>query len=68
MAYSYTCKEYPGMETCPGKLYTETEEELWKLIELHAVLAHKEDPNAWSSAERAQVKALIKNTNAENTS
>jgi len=68
MAYSYACNEYPGMETCPGQFYAETEEELWKHIELHAVLAHKEDPNAWSSEERAQVKALIKNTNAENTS
>ncbi len=47
MVYSYACKEYPGMETCPGRFYAETEDELWKHIELHAVVAHNEDPDAW---------------------
>ncbi len=29
--YSYACRDYPGMESCPGRFYTATEEELWKL-------------------------------------
>ena len=41
-AYSYACKDYPGMEKCPGRFYAETEGELWKLIELHASVAHGE--------------------------
>ncbi|RWN32564.1 DUF1059 domain-containing protein [Mesorhizobium sp.] len=61
MAYcTYACKEYPGMETCPGRFEAETEEELWKHIELHASVAHKEDPALWSSEDRAQVEALIR--------
>ncbi|RWQ31749.1 MAG: DUF1059 domain-containing protein [Mesorhizobium sp.] len=61
MAYcTYTCKEYLGMEMCPGRFEAETEEELWKHIELHASVAHKEDPALWSSEDRAQVEALIR--------
>ncbi len=60
MVYSYACKEYPGMGACPGRFYAETEDELWKHIELHAVVAHNEDPDAWSPDERAQVEVLIK--------
>ena len=45
-AYSYACKDYPGMEACPGKVVAETEEEVWKLMELHASVAHDEDPRA----------------------
>nr|WP_292503038.1 DUF1059 domain-containing protein [Mesorhizobium sp.] len=48
------------METCPGRFEAETEEELWKHIELHASVAHKEDPALWSSEDRAQVEALIR--------
>jgi hypothetical protein len=68
MVYSYACKDYPGMEACPGRFYVETEDELWKHIELHASVAHNEDPTMWSSEDRAQVKALIKteNSNADN--
>ena len=61
MAYfTYACKDYPGMETCPGQFKAETEEELWKHIELHASAAHKEEPASWSVEDRAQLKALIK--------
>lgn len=61
MAYwTYACKDYPGMEMCPGRFEAETEEELWKHIELHASLAHNEDPASWPSEEKAKVKALIK--------
>ena len=48
------------METCPGQFTAETEDELWKLIELHASLAHGEDPAAWPAEDVAQLKALIK--------
>jgi predicted small metal-binding protein len=57
--YSYACKDYPGMEKCPGQFHAEAEAELWKHIELHAKLAHDENPEAWSSEERAQIKALV---------
>ncbi len=59
-AYSYACKDYPGMEACPGKVVAETEEEVWKLMELHASVAHDEDPGAWSDEDRIYLKTLIK--------
>lgn len=58
--YSYACRDYPGMETCPGRFYSETENELWKLAELHASVAPKEDPATWTAEDRAQLKTLIK--------
>ncbi len=63
--FSYACKDYPGMEACPGRFYAESENELWKLIELHASLAHKEDPAAWTDEDKAQVKTLIKSKKSE---
>jgi Protein of unknown function (DUF1059) len=62
-AYSYACKNYPGMEKCPGRFYAETESELWKLIELHASVAHNEDPATWSTKDRDYLKTLIKAEN-----
>lgn len=59
-AYSYACKDYPGMEACPGKIVAKTEEEVWKLMELHASVAHDEDPGAWSDEDRAYLNTLIK--------
>ena len=59
-SFSYACKDYPGMEDCPGQLVAETEDELWKLIDLHASLAHGEDPGAWSDEDRAYLKTLIR--------
>lgn len=44
MAYSYRCKDYPGMDACPGSFTAETE--LWKHIELHAAIAHQENPSS----------------------
>lgn len=64
--YSYACREFPGMEACPGRFYAETEDELWKLIELHALVAHGEDAAAWPAEDIAQLKALIKTEKAEN--
>ena len=58
--FTYACKDYPGMEKCPGRFEAETEEELWKHIELHAEVAHKEEPASWPPEDRAQVKSLIK--------
>ncbi len=39
MAYSYACADCEGMEACPGKVVAETEDEVWKLMELHAKIA-----------------------------
>ncbi len=61
--YSYACKDYPEMEICPGWFYAETEAELWKHMELHASVAHNEDPAAWTAEDRAQLKTLIKTEN-----
>lgn len=63
--YSYACKDYPGMKACPGRFYTETEDELWKHMELHASAAHHEDPNSWTAEDRAQLKTLIKTEEVE---
>ncbi|MCP4008206.1 MAG: DUF1059 domain-containing protein [Proteobacteria bacterium] len=59
--YSYACKDYPGMEACPGYLVAETEDEVCKLIELHASVAHNEDPGEYSDEDWKYLKALIKN-------
>ena len=48
------------MEACPGKVVAATEDEVWKLMELHAVVAHGEDPSAWSDEDRAELAKLIK--------
>lgn len=59
-AYSYACKDYPELEECPGHFVAQTEDEIWKLIELHASVAHGEDPAAWSDEDRAYLETLIK--------
>ncbi len=58
--YSYACKDYPGMEDCPASVVAATQDELVKLVELHSVVAHGEDPSAWSEEDRAFLMALIK--------
>ena len=58
--YSYACKHYPGMEDCPGKVVAATQDEVVKLMELHAVVAHGEDPSSWSDEDRAFLAKLIK--------
>ena len=58
--YAYACKDYPGMEACPGQFIAETKGEVWKLMELHATVAHDEDPSAWSDEDKAYLKTLIK--------
>lgn len=48
------------MQRCPGAFTTETEEELWHIIELHGAEAHGEYPDAWTPQERNQIKNLIR--------
>ena len=59
-AFSYACKDYPGMESCPGKVVAATKDEVIKLMELHAVVAHGENPSAWSDDDRAYLMTLVK--------
>lgn len=59
-AYSYACKDYPGMEACPGKVIAETEDEVMKLMEVHAAVAHGEDPAQWTEEDRRYLNSLIK--------
>jgi len=59
-AFSYACKDYPGMESCPGSFTAETSDELVKLMELHAVVAHGENPSEWSEEDRKYVMTLVK--------
>ena len=59
-AYSYACKDYPGMEACSGSFMAQTEPELWKHIELHAREAHQEDPAQWSADDRKMLEGLIR--------
>ena len=59
-AYSYACKDYPGMDACPGQFTAETEAEVIKHVELHASVAHGEDPAGWSEDNRAYLKTLVK--------
>jgi predicted small metal-binding protein len=60
--YSYACKDYPGMENCPGHVVAETKDEVWKLMELHASIAHGEDPSKWNDEDRAFLSDLIKSS------
>jgi hypothetical protein len=48
------------MDACPGQFVAETEDELWKLMELHASVAHGEDPREWSDEDRKYLKTLMK--------
>jgi predicted small metal-binding protein len=49
------------MEACPFHVNTQSEEELWQQMELHARLAHGEDPGQWTDDDRKHLKTLIKN-------
>jgi len=48
------------MESCPGQFVTETKDELWQVMEVHAKVAHGEDPSDWSDEDRAFIDGLIK--------
>ncbi|TIW59867.1 MAG: DUF1059 domain-containing protein, partial [Mesorhizobium sp.] len=56
MAYTYRCKDYPGMEACPGRFTAESAEEVMQHVELHAKSAHGEDPSQWSTEDRQQLQ------------
>jgi hypothetical protein len=60
MAYSYACADCEGMETCPGKIITETEDELWQLVGLHAKIAHGENAEEWDDETKTYLKTLVK--------
>jgi len=59
MAFTYACRDYPGMDTCPAKFTTESKDELLEHIELHALVTHDEDPSEWPGDERKKIEALI---------
>ena len=61
-AYSYACRDCEGMESCPGEVVAATKDEVWKLMELHAVIAHEEDPSSWDTETRKYLGTLIKTT------
>lgn len=62
MAYSFACKEFPGMGDCPGFFTSKTQDELWHHIGLHEREAHGGDPAQWSSDDRQTIEALIRPT------
>ncbi len=43
-----------------GKVVAQTEDEVWKLMELPAKIAHDEDASEWDGETRAYLKTLIK--------
>lgn len=59
MPYTYRCRDYPGMEACPASFAAESASEVMKHVELHAEVAHGEDPKQWSQADREQLQNLI---------
>ena len=59
-AYTYACRDCEGMEACPGEVTAATKDEVWKLMELHAVIAHGETPSAWDGETREYLGTLIK--------
>ena len=58
-AYSYRCRDCEGMEACPGSVVAETKDEVWKLMELHAKLAHDENAQDWDAETRDYLNSLI---------
>lgn len=62
-SFSYRCMDYPGME-CPGHFFALTETEVWQHLELHARIAHEEDPDAWSAEEVEFIKGLVRSHTA----
>jgi Protein of unknown function (DUF1059) len=58
-AFSYACRDCEGMENCPASVVAATKAEVWKLVELHAQLAHGEDPTEWDQGTRDYLATLI---------
>ena len=59
-AYSYACKDCEGMEACPASMVAGSRGEVWKLMELHAQIAHGEAPADWDIETREYLDTLIK--------
>ncbi len=59
-AFSYACRDCEGMEACPASVIAESKEEVWKLMELHALVAHGENPADWDTSTRDYLATLIK--------
>ncbi len=59
-AYSYACRDCEGMETCPASVVAESKEEVWTLMEVHAKVAHQENPDDWDAETRSYLDTLIK--------
>jgi len=59
MPHTYRCSDYPGMEDCPATFTAKTQSEVMRHVELHAELAHGEDPKQWSREDRDQLGKLI---------
>lgn len=59
-AYSYACRDCEGMEACPASVTAQTQEEVWQLMELHAQVAHNEDPAEWDTQTREYLATLIR--------
>lgn len=59
-AYAYSCRECEGMEACPASIVAATQEEVWRLMELHAKVAHGEDPAEWDADTRDYLGTLVK--------
>jgi predicted small metal-binding protein len=59
MPYTYRCRDYPGMEACPASFTAESASEVMKHVELHAEVAHREDPKQWSQDDKDQLQKLI---------
>lgn len=62
-AFSYACRDCEGMAACPASVVAETKDEVWKLMELHAQVAHDENPADWDGETRAYLATLIKPVN-----
>jgi predicted small metal-binding protein len=58
-SYTYACRDCEGMKSCPGEVTASSKDEVWKLMELHAVIAHGEDPSSWDNETRAYLSTLI---------
>ena len=50
------------MEGCAGFFVADSEQELWKHLELHGREAHGEDPALWSQEEVQTISGLIRRT------
>lgn len=59
-AYAYACRDCEGMEACPASVVAATQEEVWKLMELHAKVAHDEEPDDWDAETRNYLATLVK--------